>query len=56
LDILECNDDELEAFKARFNKFIMVLREKDAVLSGLMEECMDNGTFWYNQAVQELTF
>jgi hypothetical protein len=56
LDMLECNDDELEAFKAGFNKFIMVLREKDAVLSGLMEECMDNGTFWYNQAVQEPTF
>jgi hypothetical protein len=56
LDMLECNDGELEAFKAGFNKFIMVLREKDAVLSGLMQECMDNGTFWYNQAVQEPTF
>jgi hypothetical protein len=21
-----------------------------------MEECVDNGTFWYNQAVQESTF
>lgn len=56
VDILECNDDELEVFKAGFEKFIMVLREKDAVLSGLMEECMNNGTFWYNQAVQEPTF
>jgi hypothetical protein len=56
LDMLECNDDELEAFRVGFNKFIVVLREKDAVLPGLMEECMDNGTFWYNQAVQEATF
>ncbi|KAG4434269.1 hypothetical protein IFR05_010259 [Cadophora sp. M221] len=56
LDMLECSDDDLEAFKAGFNKFIRVLREKDATLSGLMEECMDNGTFWYNQAVQESKF
>ncbi|KAH9216250.1 hypothetical protein DL95DRAFT_522797 [Leptodontidium sp. 2 PMI_412] len=55
-DMLECNDDELEVFKSGFNKFIRVLRGKDAVLSGLMEECMDDGTFWYNQAVQESTF
>lgn len=55
-DMLECNDDELEAFKGWFNEFIMVLKGKDAVLSGLMEESMDNGTFWYNQAVQESTF
>lgn len=47
LDILECSDDELEAFKAELNKFIVVLEGKDAVLSGLIEECMDNGTFWY---------
>ena len=48
LDMLECNDDELEAFKAGFDKFIAVLRKKDAALSELMEECIDNGTFWFN--------
>ena len=51
-DMLECNDDGLESFKGGFNKFITVLREKDAVLSRLMEECIGNGTFRYNQAVQ----
>jgi len=46
--MLEYNNNELEAFKAGFNKFIMVLREKDVVLSGLIEEYIDNSTFWYN--------
>ncbi len=49
--MLECNDNELEAFKVGFNKFIIVLREKDVVLLGLMKEYIDNSTFWYNQAV-----
>ena len=56
LDMLGCSDEEFEVYKLYLKIFIDVLREKDAVFSGLMEECMDNGTFWYNQAVQEAEF
>jgi hypothetical protein len=56
LDMLGCTDDELESFKVEFSKFIMILKDKDAVFSALMEGCMGDGTFWYNQAVQEPEF
>lgn len=56
LNILQCTVGELEAFKVGFDKLFKVLREKDVVLSGLMDKSMGDGTFWYNQAVQESTY
>jgi hypothetical protein len=43
--MLEYNNNELKAFKARFNKFIIVLKEKDAILLGLIEKYINNNIF-----------